>query len=601
MIKQTTFALVDETSGEVFVKDVSPDSSLTKTASFNNLDKPIKDFVDQLKPKKGKSYLLINAMGSSDYFGPNLNSDWFSEKVLEDHHKTFELYGHAYRHHINKDEKIADGKVLFSHFNKRMHRVELIVEVDDQKVRDILDRMKKGETVATSMAAKLSCDFCSICNNRATSTSTYCIHLKRFKNKIHTPSSPIPGAKYYGQKVYAINPDPKFFDISFVRIPADSTSSVILKVAEVFNEVGNKQAEINKESDIVKQVEMPLNAELIQATHGKMKKEDMKNLIEKYSMPEIMTHMVHMNMFPSRQDFQYMQMCSDGLHKEAEVLYDNNITFDCKGMEPDSLIEKVAENVNFNYSLASELAPYGPELGLGEPLVLARALTKQAAAVEGERDSVVNTVPYFLGVGGAYYAYNQMLDKLKKSKALQTVITTKTPPAAKHRGSIWLMRQHPVLFGAGLIGAGTLTNLAQRYLVNKQKTEDIENYMAKSAENVTNNLAEYVKKIGPKAGLGHFLTATGVVSPLVFLYSSVNRQKIKDGERVTHLGRFAAEHPYMLAAGGVGATYLPKMVYTQYKSPGNFAKAASIEDYYSYLYITDNEEFKKTFDNVFNS
>lgn len=576
-IKDTVFSLVND-EGDIFVKNIS-DDSLIKEAGINSFDKAIQDFVaKKLRPVKGKSYLLINAMGASEYFSSNLNADWFSDKVLENYHKTFEQEGHVYRHHVNKDKTIANGKVIFSHYNKKMHRVELIVEVDDNKVTDILAMLSKNEIPATSMACKVSHDICSICGNKAKRREDYCIHLKHFKNKIHTPTTPIPGARHYGQKVYAINPDPKFFDISFVKIPADATSSVLTKLAEVFSP---------KRAEITKRVTTPIkNSDaLVQAAHGNLTKEEMKALLEKYSMPEIMTHMIDMNMFPSRKDFQYMQMISDGLSKEADICYDNNITFDCSGATPNPLIERTAERINFNISLAEELTKFGERIGLGKPLVLARILSTDFEKVA--EDTTINSVPYFLGVGGGYWGWNQLLDK--KRKWVGDVIKEfggnpgAIPPAAHYRQATALMRKHPILFASGLVGAGLLTNALQRSLVN-EKTASVD--------------ADYLKGIVQKPGFGQFLTATALVSPLVFLYSAHNRKKIKEGRPTTFFEAFTAKHPYTTALGGVLSTYIPKKIIMTWNK-GSFAKAASLADYLSYVSLTDAEKFNKLYENIY--
>ena len=601
-IKQTRFSLVNS-DGDIFVSNISINDEFVKKAENDfKYDKAIIDYIDtKLKPVKGKSYLLINAMGASDYFGSNMNADWFSEPVLEDFHKTFESYGRAYRHHVNKDESIAEGKVIFSSYNKKMHRVELIVEVDDSKVKDILEKLDQKEIPATSMACKVSHDICSICGNKAKSRKDYCMHLKYFKNKIHSPSTPIPGAKQYGQKVYAINPDPKFFDISFVKIPADATSSVITKLAKAFG----------KESVIKKEIIEPMKdsdpnikvipSELIDAAHGSLTKEEMRKLLEKYSSADIMTHMVLMNMIPSRKDFQYMHLVDNNLEKYAEILYDSNIVFDCTDVEPDTTIPGIIERTKFNPELGNELSKFGERIGMGEPLVVARILTTDFEKSAEPKDTTINTVPYFLGVGGAYYGYNKYLDAKAKSgwgdfsKAFG--FKEKLPPAAKHKGATWLMRQHPLLLASGLVGAGILSNYAQKGL------KDVKTMLEKTSAAPD---SEYFKKIMQKPGLGHFLTATAIASPLAFLYSSHNRDKMSKGEEVSALGAFAARHPYIAALGGIGATYIPKKIMTAWDK-GTFGrdkvrmvKTSSASDYISYIYHYDTGEYEKIYSDLIN-
>jgi hypothetical protein len=558
--KRTTFALADDISGEIFVKNISPSTAFIKSASSESIEPAVTEFIKtKLQPKKGFSYLLINAMGASDYFGSNLNADWFYDEVLMNHHKTFESYGHVYRHHVNKDETIAEGKVLFSHYNKKMHRVELIVEVEDTKVKDILERLSKGESVATSMACRVSHDECSICGNKAKRREDYCVHLKMFKNKVHTPTSPIPGAKRYGQKVYAINPDPKFFDISFVRIPADSTSSVLMKVAEA---IEGKQAEVSKEAVIDKEVMVPLNAELIQKIHGHLPKETMNKLASAYSIPEIMTTMINMNMFPSRQDFQYMSMVSEGFAKEAEVLYDNNMTFDCTELNnyDGSVFDKVA-SVQFSDALANELLPYASELGVGLPAIVSRALTMEK---EAQQEHIVNTIPYLGGVGAAYYAYNKLLSKASKSKLANALVVPELPPSMRHKITKFLT-DRPGFFAAGLLGSGYLLNKMQR------------NYMAKEAS------------LSPES-INKFLLSTAIVSPAVFLYAARGRKKSLDGKELSSAERFVANHPYVTAAGAsMLAPKVPKM----------FVKKSEVEDYVSILALEQPEEFTKLYEEIF--
>ena len=205
------------------LKDVKH-SGLEKTAA----DDRVSAFVEHnLEPKEGKFYLHINAMGAGEYFGSNKNADYFPEEQLKQYHKTFEETGYVYRHHINKDPAKSMGRVIFSIYNERMHRVELIAEVDRFLGKDIYDRIQAGDFPQTSMACRTPYDVCSICGNKAHSRQEYCIHLNTQLNKI------LPD----GRKVMALNLAPlRFFDISIVIKPADITSSVLQKVAYAVSE-----------------------------------------------------------------------------------------------------------------------------------------------------------------------------------------------------------------------------------------------------------------------------------------------------------------------------------------------------------------------------
>lgn len=256
LIDTSSFFSSDEPT--VQIVDLDATKGFIKQAA----DSSIKEFVAGLKPDPNKVYLHILAMGAGEYFGANRNADYFPETNLMDYYKTFETSpAHTFRNHINKNPDIALGKVVLAIYNRRMHRVELIAEVDKEKGRDIIERLERGEFPATSMACKTKYDVCSICGNKAHTRQEYCKHLTDDLGRIYPD----------GRKVMAMNVAPlKFFDISFVVRPADVTSSVLQKVAfelpqgmavssaEIAEEEKltdrEKTAEIRKLSEFVKNV-----------------------------------------------------------------------------------------------------------------------------------------------------------------------------------------------------------------------------------------------------------------------------------------------------------------------------------------------------------
>lgn len=209
------------------------DGGLTKEAAAAEID----DFVKAIEPREGFFYLHINAMGAGEWYGSNRNGDYFPESQLIKWHKTFETSpAHVFRHHVNKDPAIAIGKVIFSYYNPRMHRVELVAEVDKAKASAEYSRIMAGDFPMTSMACHTPFDVCSVCGNKATSRSMYCEHLNNHLNEL------LPD----GRKVMSLNVGPlKFFDISIVIRPADVTSSVLQKVASDVSAIGSvEQAEM---------------------------------------------------------------------------------------------------------------------------------------------------------------------------------------------------------------------------------------------------------------------------------------------------------------------------------------------------------------------
>jgi hypothetical protein len=236
MLKLTdSTSFKDELNISVITQDYF--STLQKTAA----NEAVAQYLAELLPKvvNGKAYFHINAMGAGEYYGANRNGDYFPEEQLLKYYPTFMSNpAHLFRHHINKDPSIANGKVIFATYNSNMHRVELIAEADKSLVKDIEARIAAGDFPATSMACKTPYDVCSICGNQAHSRAEYCTHLRNELGKVYPD----------GRKVMALNSGPlSFFDISVVLKGADPTSFILTKVAGVEPVVGGaERAELEK-------------------------------------------------------------------------------------------------------------------------------------------------------------------------------------------------------------------------------------------------------------------------------------------------------------------------------------------------------------------
>jgi hypothetical protein len=210
---------------------LEPSVRLLDLNSTNKTASEAEEWSRSITPVPGKTYILVLAMGSSEYYGPNRNGDAFEENELKQHHKTFETNAHVYKSHINKDPAKSYGRVVKSFYNDDMHRVELVLELDNNKAPDIVDKVNAGQSVAVSMGCKIKYDVCSICGNKAPTRADYCTHLKNELNKIYPD----------GRVVCAYNPKPNFFDISIVWRPADKTGYMLKKVANS-REIGSSSA-----------------------------------------------------------------------------------------------------------------------------------------------------------------------------------------------------------------------------------------------------------------------------------------------------------------------------------------------------------------------
>ena len=242
MDKLITFQGVSST-GEPLVQALFPDvgDGKVKVASFSRLHPEMQKYVDSYKPRPGKLCVLVNALGAGEYYGSNVNADYFEEAELDPQefkglpvdvnhpslygHQTF-LRANVFRHHKNKDPGITYGQIVKVVYNDTMHRVELIIEIDRRRAeelgyQDLLSELDAGGHPAVSMGARVKYDVCSICGNKSFTRQDYCMHMKTMRNQV------LPD----GRKVFVYNPKPKFFDLSFVIIGADKTSYAMLKVA----------------------------------------------------------------------------------------------------------------------------------------------------------------------------------------------------------------------------------------------------------------------------------------------------------------------------------------------------------------------------------
>lgn len=202
---------------------------VTKYASVGH------DFFKTVTPVPGHSFVYVLAVSGWEFYGENRNGDGFPEfpfmetetppwiaadETLTHHYKTFEQFGMNYRHHANRDPMKAVGKVVKAFWNAAMHRVELLIDLENAKAPDLADRIAAGEYPPVSMGTRVPYDVCSQCGNRAPTRAQYCNHLRFQMREVIN-----------GRKVCALNPRPKFFDISWVFRPADPIAFMMKKVA----------------------------------------------------------------------------------------------------------------------------------------------------------------------------------------------------------------------------------------------------------------------------------------------------------------------------------------------------------------------------------
>ena len=250
--------------------------------------------IERLEKKVDHVYVLVNALSAGEYFGPNRNGDYFPEKELVKHHKTYEELGFQYQRHDNKDPKRSFGKVVFAWYNPQMRRVEIIVELPAQKNREVINKINAGQYPKTSMGCRVPYDVCSICGNKAKTRSQYCNHLKIYMGRLWND----------GKRVYAINVNPKFFDNSWVDRPAEATAGVLAKVASLDEEksADDKEAIIKKEIpvEVVSLESDPKN--LLIRSRGKIPNKVLDKLAS-YEDGDLLTTLIAMRIAPLPDEF----------------------------------------------------------------------------------------------------------------------------------------------------------------------------------------------------------------------------------------------------------------------------------------------------------
>jgi len=210
-----------------------------------------KDVLDKIELAKDEVPIHLIAMGTTESYGDNKNSDGFKRAMLKETHPTFVSNAHVFYHHDNNDPKNAFGKVAASTFNDEMDRVELLILLNGSKEaadknggkvapKEDIDALYSGKELPWSMGISIKFDVCNSCGNKAASPKTYCEEHECIDDKKIQRF----GCKHGLGKVaedgfsqYVDNPNGRFKDISRVSTPADRTAyGAIAKYAALAGE-----------------------------------------------------------------------------------------------------------------------------------------------------------------------------------------------------------------------------------------------------------------------------------------------------------------------------------------------------------------------------
>lgn len=558
---------------------------MIKTANSSEYSEELKDYIANLKAKVDKAYALVNAMGAYEYYGANRNGDAFKDKVLEQYHKTFEALAHIYKHHQNKNPMTSMGKVSFSHYNPKMKRVELILELDKLKAKDILDKLEKGELPYVSMGCRVAADQCSICGNKAKNRGEYCEHLKTQMGKI------LPD----GRKVFAFNPDPKFFDISIVTIPADPTAGFLkmfkdlpletnistnVKKASVENPVSEHlKIAAKKEAEITKKV--PGEIVLI-GNKSKLDKviNNKKLPVEKlaeYPLNEVLSTCIACRIFPSKEEFQKLSLYSLGQKDLADELENKNIVFDIK--ENNEFPDDISID-NANTKIAKLLSPYMEDRALIKEYIVSRNLIKEAMFL-GDAEQIPTPRPMITNPNMAYSAESasQMVLQPDGTYALPQ------PPAERSligRAFFGHIPDPPLTPNKNpIIPLGILGTLYYGYAkaFSNPNPNSFRGFMLKNpwllpiivGGSTLGALWAEDKIMEKRGSLDTFVRNAFIGIPVSYIYGTKKEYDMQQGKPISTTGNFVREHPLItgLVAALIGSK-LESMV------RGGFKKVAEL-------------------------
>jgi len=242
-----TYSFDFEIEPVAIIKDTQ---SLTKRASA-------KEFLKYAKTK-GQEDLHIIAVGAYEGTGFNRNMDKFIEKwCVKNAHYFKDSDRCVHRHHKNKPESPKYGNVKAAAYNPDMRRIELVVGLDADKCSDILHEQEKVGHTNWSMASKQAYDICTWCNHKAYTDTDRCAHIPDKLGELNKE----------GEFCGMDNPDPRWFEISYVKRPADRIGMSLGKAASAKVPMLPRDY-LNVYTDF----SMPADDELIISKHAEVKR-----------------------------------------------------------------------------------------------------------------------------------------------------------------------------------------------------------------------------------------------------------------------------------------------------------------------------------------
>ncbi len=371
------------------------DTENIKVAESSDLTPELQRAVAELKPDKNFAYLIIVAITAGEYWGANRNNDYTRAEDLKKHHGTFVTNSKIFKHHKNKPSDPSFGHIVFSCYNSKMERVELLIAVDRRLAPEITDKIDTGQLTSWSMGMKIPGDVCSLCGNFAKNRSQYCNCLK---------SKPGAFDSNTGKKVYAINQPPiTFIDLSYVRVNADRTAFGMRKVASA----PDKEAVIKKE-EVIKAVGGRTPEEALFRHSQRSMSMDLIKKVSSYPFEDILSSFLALKLMPTLTDFQNLYLYSRGKERLANNLSAEGLVCE-RGYNPNTyLIFGTPNEELLDFLLTQNIRAI-----VSKPVVTSRILHMKVNP-SFEYDSEKSAK--YEGSEEVYTLYNSFLDRFNKSE-----------------------------------------------------------------------------------------------------------------------------------------------------------------------------------------
>jgi hypothetical protein len=573
MLKLCEYEVIDQYGRHAEVLSIGTD--MRKMASPDEYTPEIRKFAEAIQPHPKKAYILVNAMGAGEYWGSNRNGDYFPIAALKQYYNTF-MNAHLFKHHVNKDPNRSYGRPIFSTYNPRMNRVELIIEIERDKAPDVADRIDNGEDIAVSMGCKCDFDVCSICAHKSPKVADYCDHLKHHMGEIMED----------GRKVFAITPHPRFFDISVVFRGADPTAMMLKKVAKDNSCVSSAElgeahyidvqfAPKEDTEKIAAEVVdcytsfvddyMPiLNAYEPQIDTGTLDK------IAQEPLEDIFSTATGMGVIFRPQEYQRIALTKMGQAQLADQFDREGVVFDIDSQngdmvanndgglfKEDRVSEKVAEHMAPYLSSRSVLEPYFSQ----RVLAASRSGVTKEAAQEPEKVKSPNVAALMATLALSYLAYRRFV---------------------------------PGWFPEG--AAGPIT---EKLMQNPKLALLLMGGGAAALHGFTQGAIEAPRPaFAKKAGLGAIFAKPNLLHlapiPLAYMHQAGVKKKLERGEGVGDLSMMAAKHPFTTGLGGTTALLLAGLKAAgKMKKVGSFAPVPKPNDFVKLASTIGDEMAKK--------